>query len=472
MDYQEFLNSKTLPIKNYGINIKRKDLNLKMFEFEKDITWWSLRKGKAAIFASPGLGKTFMQMEFLKCLNFIVNKSLIVAPLNVAKQTKQEGIKFGYKINIAESQDDIKRGINITNYEKLHKFNLSKMGAICLDESSILKSQTGKWRSWLIENTKNIEYKLCCTATPAPNDFMELGNHAEFLGYMTVGEMKAIFFINDQTQTQKWRLKRHCIDKFWEWVASWAAIIHEPSDLGYKNDGFDLPELKIINHIIESKEIMPGCLFPKMAETLTERRLARRKAISDKAKKTLEIINNYDGYLNKPLLIWVDLNAEQDYLEKIFVNAFSLRGLQGSQSEKIREAQIYGWLNKEKLIMISKPSILGFGLNFQLCSNVIFFGLSDSFERYYQAVRRCWRFGQTNNVTAHILTSSIEGNVLQNIKRKEKNALEMRKYMIKHTKKYVMENIKGKDKKKSNYSPKNQIHLPVWLKGDKNGIKY
>ena len=268
--------------------------------------------------------------------------------------------------------------------------------------------------------------------------------------------MLSMFFVNDCNQTQKWRLKGHAVDKFWEWIASWAAIIRRPSDLDYENDGFILPPLRIIHHEIESKKILPGQLFPKIAETLTERREARRETIDEKIELTKRLANT-----NGINLIWCDLNLESEILSKNIEDSVEIKG---ADSDEHKEKSMIDFADGKIKNLITKPQIAGFGMNWQCCNNIIFFGLSDSFERYYQAIRRCWRFGQKKEVHVHILTSDIEGNILQNIKRKEVNAKKMQTKMIEFTKQFVKENIQNAKYQKTDYNPKIKIQLPDFLK--------
>jgi len=456
MEYEEFIKSKNIKVEDSGFVVHINDINPQAFEFQKDIVVWAVKRGKAAVFADTGLGKTLMQLEWLVRIG---GTGLIIAPLAVTKQTKREGVKFGYCVNIVEEQSDIKDGINITNYEKLHKFDLSVIDAIVLDESSILKSQTGKYRAWLIKETKDIKYKLACTATPAPNDYMELGNHSEFLGELTAKQMLSIFFINDCQSTQKWRLKGHSIKKFWEWVASWAAIIYMPSDLGYEDDGFELPELNVIHHVVETNKILPGFLFPKNAETMTERRNARKCAINKKISIVKKIIKSHDG-VN---LIWCDYNKESESLSEAIGDSTEIRG---ADTEKHKADAMIDFADGKIKTLITKPQIAGHGMNWQVCNVIVFFGLSDSFERYYQAIRRCWRFGQTKEVTVHIVTADIEGNVVKNINEKEARAMSMRKFITESTQAHVKANLK--EVKPMNIIKKTDVALPGWVKSNGN----
>ena len=285
MEYKDFINSKNKQMKNYGFDIEKENLNPMLFDFQKDIVRWALKKGRAAVFADCGLGKTLMQLEWANQIyKHEGGKILILAPLAVATQTQREGEKFHIPVNICENQDDVKEGINITNYEKLEKFVANEFIGIVLDESSILKSFTGKVRNQIIENFRKTPYKLACTATPAPNDYMELGNHSEFLGVMTRAEMLSMYFVHDGGQTSKWRLKSHAVEIFWEWLASWSVFIDNPKNLGYEVEGYELPPLEVKEIIVDSDELITDKL------TLTERKKARKEKIDLKLPIVLKLI--------------------------------------------------------------------------------------------------------------------------------------------------------------------------------------
>lgn len=285
MEYKDFINSKNKQMKNYGFDIEKENLNPMLFDFQKDIVRWALKKGRAAVFADCGLGKTPMQLEWANQIyKHEGGKILILAPLAVATQTQREGEKFHIPVNICENQDDVKEGINITNYEKLEKFVANEFIGIVLDESSILKSFTGKVRNQIIENFRKTPYKLACTATPAPNDYMELGNHSEFLGVMTRAEMLSMYFVHDGGQTSKWRLKSHAVEIFWEWLASWSVFIDNPKNLGYEVEGYELPPLEVKEIIVDSDELITDKL------TLTERKKARKEKIDLKLPIVLKLI--------------------------------------------------------------------------------------------------------------------------------------------------------------------------------------
>lgn len=454
MDYQNFLREKQIKIVATGIEVSKKDINNSLFDFQKDIVRWALAKGKAAIFAGTGLGKTAMQLEWAR---HIPGDVLILAPLAVSSQTVREGKKFNISVNYCKDDTDIKQGINITNYERLEKFDLSRFTGIVLDESSILKAQTGKTRTAIIELCEHIPYKLACTATPAPNDHMELGNHAEFLGVMKSTEMLSTFFVHDGGDTSKWRLKGHAVKKFWEWVASWAVMLTNPSDLGYENSKFELPPLNINQHTVKTNNTM-GTLFTVEALTLKERQAARRNSIEERAQKCAELVNNSA----EQWLVWCNLNSEADALKKAIPDAVEVRG---SDSPEHKEQSAIDFANGKIRILISKPSIFGFGLNWQNCRNMAFVGLSDSFEEYYQAVRRCWRFGQTKSVNVHVITADTEGAVVENIKRKERDFNVMLSGMISATQEITKQNITGTVRQTDEYNPQKQMKLPEWLGG-------
>lgn len=422
MNYEEFLKNKEIIDAQSGFDPGQ--INPMLYDFQAAITRWALRRGRAAIFCDCGLGKTPMQLEWARHVSeHTGNAVLILAPLAVSNQTQREGVKFGISVNICESQDDVINGINITNYEKLHKFDPGFFSGIVLDESSILKSYSGKFRNQIIESFSRTPYKLACTATPAPNDFMELGNHSEFLNVLTRSEMLSTFFINDTANVGTWRLKGHGQEKFWQWLCSWAVMLSKPSEIGFEDDGFILPELNIVEHVLKIGKPLEGCLFAQKAETLQERRQARRESIDEKVGKIREIIND-----NEPWLIWCDLNHESESISK----SLDATEITGSQDNDDKTERMTGFSQGKYRVLVTKPKIAGFGMNWQHCSNVIFAGLSDSYEAFYQAIRRCWRFGQRKSVNCHIITTDIEGNIVDNIKRKEADALRMREEMITH----------------------------------------
>ena len=450
MIYNDFINNKTSVIKPSGFEINTSELNNKLFDYQKDIVRWALAKGKAAIFADCGLGKTPMQLEWAnQIIRKYGGKVLILAPLAVANQTKNEGIKFDIDVNICESQDDVKEGINITNYEKLSKFISKEFVGVILDESSILKSFTGKIRNEIIDNFNKTPFKLACTATPSPNDYMELGNHSEFLGVMTRSEMLSMYFIHDGSDTAKWRLKGHAEDVFWKWMCSWSVFLDNPKSLGYEIDGFKLPDLNIQEIIVDGDEIIVE------RQTLTQRRQARRDSLELRCKKAAELVNSND----EQWLVWGDLNDESKKLYELIEDSFEIKG-----SDKAKyKIEIMEDFSKDMIkCLVTKPSIAGFGMNWQQCNNMIFVGLSDSYEAYYQAVRRCWRFGQKKQVNVYVIISKNEGAVKSNIERKDEQAKKLINNMVNLTKDIIKENLKSTTRLTTEYNAEITMILPDW----------
>lgn len=429
MTYEEFLATKDFAQHACGI-ADPPPLSEKLFLFQRDITRWALRKGRAAIFADCGMGKTLMQLEWARQVSEHADgRVLLLAPLAVAQQTVKEGAdKLGLSVEYARDGAATSARLTITNYEMLGRFDPSAFVGIVLDESSILKSYTGATRTAIIEAFGRTPYRLACTATPAPNDYMELGNHAEFLGVMRRTEMLSMFFVHDGGETQTWRLKGHAESAFWRWVASWAVMLRKPSDLGYADGGFALPPLRQHVSIVdagESDAVERGLLFPLPASTLAERRLARKASIGERIRQVADMVNGS----REPWVVWCNLNAEGDVLTEAIPDAVQVAGADDLETKTER---MLGFAGGQHRVMVSKPSIAGHGMNWQHCPNVAFAGLSDSYEEFYQAVRRCWRFGQTRPVDVHVVVSETEQAVLSNIQRKERDAAEMAEGMVRH----------------------------------------
>lgn len=611
-----------------------------LFPFQRDIVTWALKRGRAALFAGTGLGKSFMELAWGQAVHAATQGDVLhFAPLAVAAQMVREAEKFGVPARHVRSQSECGPGINITNYQKIEHFDLDQFGGVILDESSILKAETGHYRNELIDACHNIPFRLSATATPSPNDFMELGNQAEFLGIMSYSDMLATFFTHDGGETQKWRLKGHAENDFWRWMASWAVLLQKPSDLGYEDGAYQLPALHQIHHTVTFATASDD-LLGKQASTMQERIKARRESVIERVEASASIVNNIGyatascGNLNtqsdassaqtkiqnteqsetlratdltptseqnicativsknrkssselqsskrpstnvdgsvthptsnsektlkpypasgilspsvmrdcelnseldrqntttcsqskvadaryagsraptgegtaftsitamipgqsvassavhaisgsessptasanstglsntcskaadEPWLIWCQLNAEQEALEKLFAGrCISVRG---SMTEDQKEAGIMAWLRGDKPIMISKPSIMGFGLNFQHCNKMIFVGLNDSFEQVFQAIRRCWRFGQQHEVTAHFIAAETEGAVVANLRRKEADADRMAAAMVLHTANITKQAINAQAREQASYDPKIPMQIPSWL---------
>lgn len=621
MQYQEFIASKAIKLVISGFDVEESALNPNLFDFQRVIVKWALKRGRAAIFADTGLGKTLMQTSWAdEVAKQTGGDVLIFAPLCVARQTVDEGKKFGIKINYCRDQSGIKAGINITNYEMMDRFDLSLFSGVVMDESSIIKNRDGKTRNAIIESCSEVPYRLSCTATPSPNDFMELGNQAEFLGLMAMTEMLATYFIHDGGETSKWILKGHGKTKFWEWMSTWSVCIRNPSDLGFDGSKYILPPINIIPHVVESKTTFG--LFADVAQGLLERNQARRDSVDDRVAKCFSVIHsdiygkipsltqseNNDGaqrnnkfrvhegissekygeveensraagdckckekgeicercgiqsigtckgegiskqestaeksaenkvcirtdagpiqsnagicesqmpdmrilgqnaqnkipssgslpcdkqdsrnivhelqsstreiqgqhrtiekgysLSGKPFwFIWCHLNSEQELLEKAFgEDCFSVYG---SLSLDEKERRIRAWMDGERPIMISKPSVLASGMNFQHCHNTAFVGLSDSWEQYYQAIRRFYRFGQDKIVNVHVISAESEGSVVENIKRKDEQNKIMGEMMIGHMKEMMQKEIFGTVRERNEYvrdvvkTPDYEVHL-------------
>ena len=461
-NYLEFLKSKQNVAVDAGFETD--DLNAHLFQYEADIVRWALKKGKAALFEDCGLGKSIQQLAWAEKVCQHTGKSvLVVAPLSVAHQTVREGEKFGIKAVYAPDMDSVVDvGIYTTNYDRLENFTAQDFSGVVLDESSILKDYTSATKQRLVEMFRQTPYKLCCTATPSPNDYVELGNHAEFLGIMSRTEMLATYFVHDGGETQKWRLKGHAQEAFFAWVASWACCMTHPADLGYEMDGFDLPELRL--HEIECKSGMMEDgdgqvgLFPQVSMSLMERRKARRDSMIARVSRAAEIARSE----STPCLLWCDLNAEQDELERILGDdAFSVRGATPNEKKLEYERR---WREGDRRILISKPSVFGYGMNWQHCRREIFVGLSDSFEAYYQAVRRCWRYGQTQSVDVYIVISEAEGAVKSNIERKQRDAIRLTQELVKYTKDILSAEVRRTTRITETYFAKERMNVPSWLK--------
>ena len=440
-EYGKFLGSKIVSHVASGKDVR---VSNKLFDFQCDIVRWSARKGRSAIFADCGLGKTPMQLQWADALNV---KTLILAPLAVAPQTVREGGKFDVEV-CYQRKPERNAAITITNYEMLEHFDADKYEAIILDESSIVKHFEGKLRNLIIDRFRDTPYKLACTATPAPNDFMELGNHSEFLGNLTRTEMLSTFFVHDGGDTAKWRLKGHAEAEFWKWVCSWAVMIRRPSDLGYDDAAFRLPALRIHERQVESETCSEGMLFQMPAVTLQERQRARASSTEERADEVAAIVASRP---NEQWLIWCNLNNESRAASDRIAGAVEVRG---ADSPDFKEQSMADFAAGKIRVLVSKPSICGFGLNFQSCHNVVFLGLSDSYEQFYQAIRRCWRFGQKSEVDCYIVTSSAEGEVIKNIKRKEADAQRMAEEMVNQMQEVNKAELRGSVRNKPTYEHK------------------
>ena len=454
--YIKFVEGKLATVSRHGLSGDLSAYSLK--PHQHDLTAWALRRGCAAIFADTGLGKSRMQVAWADVVRNQANDSriIILAPLAVAGQTVEEAEMVGVSVNYCRDDSDVRNGINITNYDRIHKFDCGKFSGVVLDESSIIKHHAAKTLQTLLDAFRTTPFKLCATATPAPNDWTELGNHAEFLGIRSRAEMLAEFFVHDGGDTQTWRLKGHARSAFWRWVASWGAMVRSPADLGHDASEYELPPLHVHQHTVELGHNDAHGLFAMEAQTLSERRDARRASLVERVRECARIVNADV----QPWVVWCDLNAEGDALTAAIDGAVQISG---ADDPDVKERRLHDFAAGRIRVLVSKPSICGFGLNWQHASRMAFVGVTDSFESYYQAVRREWRFGQTKPVHVHVFASNLEGAVVANLKRKERDALAMAEAMAAETIQAVRSEIFGFSKDTNIYQPARAIAVPAFL---------
>jgi len=464
-EYAKFLSTKKKRVEPVGKIINSNDVNSTLFDFQRDIVLWSVKMGRCAVFADTGLGKTFIQLEWARLIGKTI---LIFAPLSVARQTIKEGKKIHADVKYIRSQTEITTGIFITNYENIDNFNecSSLLDGIVLDESSILKSLNGETRRKLIKFFVDVKYKLCCTATPAPNDYTELGNHAEFLGVCSTAEMLSTYFVNGNKTSEtvtdsgiilrkkhsnkngtQWRMRYHAQKDYFRWLSSWAMAIRRPSDLGYEDDGFKLPKLNIIPVIINAEYIPTDELFFSGLKGLKQRADVRNQTSEKKLLEIQKLTTGKDQWL-----IWCGLDIESTLAKNGIEDAIEVKG---SQDAENKAKSFEDFQDKKIRVMITKGKIGGFGMNFQNCHNMIFFGLNDSWESFYQCIRRCYRFGQKKEVNVYIIVSDIEMEIYENIKRKGEMSERMMNGLIEEVKNYEMEELgKGVEKIQTEYEEK------------------
>lgn len=414
------------------------ELNKNLFDFQHAIVSWAVRRGRAAIFADTGLGKTLMQISWAdEVVRHTGGMVLVLAPLAVADQTIEQGKIFGIEVKrVPHDKTPDSEGIWITNYERMDSIDFYSLHGVVLDESSILKAHDGKTRTRLIQNSQSVPYRLSCTATPSPNDFEELGNQCEFLGVMTRTEMLATYFVNDTGDTGTWRLKGWGASKFWEWMGTWAVVLRNPSDIGFDGSKYLLPPIVYKEHV-GSANVSLGDLFARPASTMQERRKVQRDSIEARCKALADVVLSEP---DEPWLIWCHLNDEAELIAKLIPGCVNI---QGSDKPEIKAANLIGFAHGTIMHVVSKPKIAGYGMNYQHCARMAFVGMDDSFEKFYQAVRRCYRFGQKRNVHVHIFTDESEGQIIANIKRKEEQHHQMSEMMIEHMKDIMNKELKG-----------------------------
>lgn len=456
-DYQSFLASKTRVFEGTGIEVAPGALHPSLFGFQRDLVQWALRKGRAALFADTGLGKSRMQIEWARC---IAERALMLAPLAVAQQTVREGEALGVEVTYARSMaDSPSRGITITNYEMLKHFDVTAFPAVVLDESSILKAFSGTVKRELVELFRRTPYRLCCTATPAPNDVTELCNHADFLGIMTPNEMRSRFFTNKgfDAKAGEFRLKRHARVPFFRWLASWAMALSAPSDLGYPDDGFALPPLDVRPHFVDTDWRPDGHLFFTGLKGVTSRSQARRATVAERVAAAVRLAEEEP---DEQWLLWAGLNDEARQAAAAIPGAVNV---EGSDPPERKAEVLAAFAAGEVRVLVTKLTVAGYGLNFQRCARMAFVGLGDSWEQYYQGIRRCYRFGQTRPVRAFLVLSSVEADIYNNVMRKEAEASALRRELVKAVASYERSEL-DHSRHTDPYDPAQTMALPDWLR--------
>jgi len=452
-EYAEFLARKAP--RPHAVGIEPGNMPSHLFDYQRDCVAFGLRQGRAAMFLDTGLGKSAVALEWCRQASEETGKpALILTPLAVARQFEAEGARFGYIARVIRSAADVGPGINICNYDRLDHLDPDAFGAVALDESSILKDLTGATTRALIRAFAGHRFKLCCTATPAPNDHMELGTHAEFLGVMQSNEMLSRWFINDtSTASQSWRLKGHAQDAFWDWVAGWARCAETPADLGYDASQFVLPPLKVHRHKAAGDTRAPaGMLFAGDMSATTMHAIKRETATA-RAEAVAALVNAEAG---EPWVVWCDNDAEADALKKAIGDVADMRG---SMTVEAKETALVAFGTGERRVIVTKPSIAGRGLNWQHAARMAFVGRSFSYEAWYQAVRRCWRFGQTRPVDVHLIVAEGEDQIGRVIDRKAEGHAEMKRAMaaaMKRNRGAIVET-------KIPYNPTHTTEVPTWM---------
>lgn len=464
--YQEFLDAKAIEAEPVGFSVQPGQFPGAMKAFQRDITDWALRRGRAAIFEGTGLGKTLQELSWAQAVHEETRRPvLLFTPLAVAEQTVEEAQKFDIDgVAYAAEQTEARTPIVVTNYDRAHLFDLTQFSGVVFDESSIFKAHDGKTRRRLTEESSSVPYLLPASATPAPNDWTELGQHAELLGVMSAKEMLSMFFVHDGANRADggggdgWRLKRHAEADFWRWVASWAVMIGSPADLGYDEPGYTLPPLRK-HQITVPVEYRPtgGMLFPMAANTMQERLAARRDSMPQRVGAAEDLARQFN---DRPWVFWCDLNAESQAVTRSIKGAVEITG---SDSRDEKKAKMLAFSRGEIQHLVTKPSIAGFGMNWQHCHSTAFVGLNDSFEQVYQAIRRFYRFGQTEPVDAYMIASELEGAVVANQERKERDFDRMQAAMAGHMRDLTRQAVRGGRVQISDFNPVQTMELPSWM---------
>lgn len=420
MSYATFLEQKQRLVSAIGIDASPDDIHPMLHPWQRDGVLWALKVGRGALFWDCGLGKTFAQVEWAR---LIASRSLILAPLSVARQTVREARRLDVDVRYVRSPDDVSDpGVYITNYEIAARFDPRDFGAIVLDESSILKNVDGRTRRTLTSMFSQTKHRLACSATPAPNDIAEITTHAEFLGVMSRAEMLSAYFVNDE---KEWRLKGHAVAPMFRWMSSWAHALRRPSDAGHSDDGYALPELRIVPQVVSATVTAEeGQLFAAGVGGIGGRARVRRETLDARVERAVELAQDGEQWI-----VWCGLNDESRDVAAAVDGAVNV---EGSWAPDAKAEALEAFQDGQVRVLVTKPSIAGFGMNFQNASRMVFVGLNDSYEAYYQAIRRCWRFGQTKPVEAHIVVSEIEQEIVQNVQRKEREAARLTDQLIRH----------------------------------------
>lgn len=461
-NYLEFVHNKVPVTPLDGITDIKLPRVLK--PFQRAAVSWAVRRRRSALFAGTGLGKTLQQLCWAQAVcKHEQGQALILTPLAVAEQTVREAKKFGIAdVMFADTVNGCSK-ITVTNYDRAEAFANKSFSAVVLDESSIIKHENSKTRAALTEQFKNTSWKLCCTATPAPNDFVEIGNHSEFLGALDMAEMLATFFVHEGAirageAEEDWRMKRHAENDFWQWMSTWALVYNKPGDLGFSDPEYELPELR--RHLITVEALRkpaPGCFFPSGKMSLQERAQVRKQTAQDRVAAAATLIN---ADRQSSWLVWCGLNEEAALLETALADA---QQVSGSMLRGLKQKRLLGFVDALPRVLITKPSIAGFGMNWQHCHKMVFVGLNDSFEQLYQAIRRCWRFGQNHPVDVYVISSTAEGAVLDNIINKERKVMRMYSRMLELSKAAVSE--EGQQVTRIRFNPTQEVErLPTWLR--------
>jgi hypothetical protein len=457
-DYGAYVQRKLSTVPSTGI-ASGFSLPGSLFAHQSVLTAWALRRGRAAIFADTGLGKMRMELAWADAVRRYTKQPVMIhTPLAVASQIASEAAKIGIDAKVCREAADLTDGINITNYDRLHKFDASIFGGVVLDESGCIKHHDTRTFHALTAAYRNTQFKLPATATPAPNDWTELGTHAEFLGICTRAEMLAEFFTHDGGDTSVWRLKGHARDIFWRWVSTWGAMIRKPSDLGFDDGAYNLPSLHMHEHQVRYEMPLNGMLFATEAQSLSERRQARKESMADRVAACAAMVN---GEASEPWVVWCDLNAEGDALTAAIDGAVQIAGADDTDT---KERRLADFAEGRVRVLVSKPSICGYGLNWQHSARMAFVGVTDSYEAFYQAVRRCWRFGQSRDVHVHVFASQAEGAVVANLRRKEREAGQMADSLSAETRDAVMAEVVGLTRQTNTHNASKSVTVPAFLK--------